>query len=202
MATVNDDAVELEQLLELDDGVERWLIAGELRERRPDNTEEDSMTRRNPDHVITENAIGECIKRWLRTQPRPRGRSGSGEVSCILSESPATRVGIDVAYFSPGVWAAQPPPPNPRRPRTTIYGVPTLAVEILSPSDKVGDVDEKVLTYLDAGVPHVWVVSPTFQTVTVYRPGRPPELCSITGVLTAEPEMPGLSVPLTEIFED
>jgi Uma2 family endonuclease len=48
---------------------------------------------------------------------------------------------------------------------------PTLAVEVVSPSDRAEAVDEKVLAYLAAGAEGVWVVRPGTKTVTVHRPG-------------------------------
>lgn len=48
-------------------------------------------------------------------------------------------------------------------------GAPDLAVEVLSPSDIVSDVEQKVGEWLDGGSRLVWVVSPKMRTVTVYR---------------------------------
>ncbi len=56
--------------------------------------------------------------------------------------------------------------------------------------------------YLAAGVAHVWVMSPRFQTVTVFRPDTPPVLRNVTDDLTAEPELPGFRVPVARVFED
>lgn len=47
-------------------------------------------------------------------------------------------------------------------------GGPTLAVEVVSPSDSPGRILEKVRDYLDAGAQRVWVVRPATQSVTVY----------------------------------
>jgi hypothetical protein len=88
-----------------DDGVERWLIRGELRE----NLESD-MNRRNPDHSRTMFNISGVIAAWLRTHSKPRGQAYSGDVSFKLRRDSATLVGIDVAYVSPELRAATPPP--------------------------------------------------------------------------------------------
>ena len=45
---------------------------------------------------------------------------------------------------------------------------PDLAIEVVSPTDPVYDVLEKVLEYLDAGTKMVWVIEPVLKTVTVY----------------------------------
>jgi hypothetical protein len=83
----------VEQFLALpDDGVERDLIRGELREK--------PTTRRNRLHARTEARIGYFLLAWLEQQPSPRGDVLSGEVGCILRHEPATTVGIDVVYVS------------------------------------------------------------------------------------------------------
>ena len=68
-----------------DDGVERWLIRGELRE----NAESD-MNRRNPDHSGTMFNVCRLIGAWLAKQPAPRGRAYSGDVSFKLRRDSAT----------------------------------------------------------------------------------------------------------------
>src|SRR6266849_8839900 len=115
------------------DGVERWLIRGQLREKL--------MTYRNRWHSRIEAQIVYILKRWLELQALPRGEVYSGEVGCRLSRNPDTIVGIDVAYVSAELAALEP------KDTTIIDGVPTLAVEILSPSDKEEEVNEKVDQY-------------------------------------------------------
>ncbi|MCE9544085.1 MAG: Uma2 family endonuclease, partial [Planctomycetia bacterium] len=48
-------------------------------------------------------------------------------------------------------------------------GPPDLAVEVLSPNDKTGEVDEKIQAWLAAGAKMVWIVDGRLRTVTVYR---------------------------------
>jgi len=74
-------------------------------------------------------------------------------------------------------------------------------VEILSPSDTVDEINEKIDDYISAGVPLVWVIDPHDQTVTVYRPGAVPELVTIRQELTADPQLPDFRVPAAELFE-
>ncbi|HLL89307.1 MAG TPA: Uma2 family endonuclease [Tepidisphaeraceae bacterium] len=177
-----------EELLALpDDGtVERDLIAGQLRER--------PMTRRNPFHAGTEADVAHVLISWLKTQPEPRGKVYSGEVGVRIRANPDTTVGIDVAYFSHEVVAAN------ATSKRILDGAPVLAVEILSPSDQQDDVLEKVGEYLAAGVKLVWVVEPVYRTVTVYRPDREPELFNVTAELAGDAHLPGFRVPVAELF--
>ncbi len=76
----------------LDDGVERELIRGGLRER--------PMTRRNRLHAATEARIARILGNWLEHNSQVAGDVLSGEAGAILAQQPDTTVGIDVAVFS------------------------------------------------------------------------------------------------------
>jgi Uma2 family endonuclease len=179
-------AMTAEELLALpEDGVDRELIRGELRER--------PMTRRNPDHSEIEATVAHFLIRWLDVQPSPRGKVHSGEAAFRLRRNPDTLVGIDVAYASAELVAQ-------REKRSSFYeGPPVLAVEILSPSDKHEDIVAKVSEYLAVGTV-VWVVDPEFRTISVHRPGNLPETPSAAQDLCGEPELPGFRVPVAKIF--
>ena len=78
---------------------------------------------------------------------------------------------------------------------------PDLAIEVVSPSDKVYDVLEKVLEYLDAGTQMVWVIEPIFKTVTVYRSPCDIKILTSNDVLTGEEVVEGFQCAVAEIFE-
>ena len=179
-----------EQLLALgeEDGFERHLIRGQLWEK--------PKTRRNPRHSRCEARIAFLLIKWLHGQPKPRGEVLSGEAGFRLRSGPDTTVGIDVAYISAELARKTP------RSVSLVDGVPILAVEILSPSDQHEEITAKIEEYLACGVSLVWKVDPDFRTVTIYRPGKEPELVNMKQELSAEPELPGFRVPVAEIFED
>jgi Uma2 family endonuclease len=169
-----------------DDGMERWILRGELWER--------PMTKRNRFHSGATARIAQLLGNWLDGQPAPRGQILDGEAGCIISRDPETTVGINVVYVSAEVMAKQSDE------TTLIDGVPTLAVEVLSPNDTTEEITSKVKGYLDAGVPLVWVVHPQFRTVTVHRLGEEPELFNVKQELSAEPHLPGLKLRVESIF--
>jgi Uma2 family endonuclease len=183
-----------EELLALpDDGVERWLIRGRLIEKHP-YQEYPDMTKRNRFHSMSEGRIVRVLGAWLLTQPEPRGEVVCGEVGFILQREPDSTVGIDVAVISAEMADATPE-------GTTMFdGAPLLAVEILSPYDTQDEVLDKVDDYLAFGTPLVWVVEPRRRTVTVFRPDAEPVLFNRTQTLTAEPHLPGFSVPVADLF--
>jgi Uma2 family endonuclease len=175
-----------EQILSLpDDGIDRELIRGELREK--------PMTRRNRWHSSIEARIVQMLWNWLDSQPDLEGRIVSGEAGFRLQREPETGVGIDVAYVSAEVAA--------RAPEASYFdGPPVLAVEILSPSDKQEEIDEKIELYLESGVKVVWIVNPRLKTLTVYRPGAPPAIYAYGQELDGGAELLGFHVELADLF--
>lgn len=177
-----------------DDGVERWIIRGQLREK-PSEFPEAKMTVRNRHHCELTINVGTVIKTWLKTLPKPRGAVYGGELGVLLPGKTST-VGIDVAYAGADVVASQDDDKT-----TLLAGVPTLTVEILSPNDVHEQIHEKTREYLRAGVPVVWVVDPDDQTVRVYSSGKPAESFNITHRLPEHPAMPGFAPTVAELFE-
>jgi Uma2 family endonuclease len=187
MATASSLMTTEELLAIPEDGTDRWLIAGELRER--------PMTRRNRFHSRVMPRVGKILLDWLDEQPEPRGQVLAGEAGVILAHDPDTTVGIDVTYIGAEVMVRQ------TEDSTLIDGVPTLVVEILSPRDTIGDVDEKIKAYLAARVAIIWVIDPYRRTVTVHQPDSEPELFNIRDELSAEPHLPGFRIPVARFFE-
>jgi Uma2 family endonuclease len=171
-----------------DDGVERWIIDGELFEG------DHELTRRNRRHSHLMARISKLIDNWIDSQPEPHGEVGCGEERLQLSDDPATAVGVDVAYISPEVAAANPDDAR------LIVGAPVLVVEILSPSDTQEGISRKITSYLQHGVQSVWEVDPDFETVTVYSPTAAPALYNKTHTIPAISGMPGFEPAVASIF--
>jgi Uma2 family endonuclease len=77
---------------------------------------------------------------------------------------------------------------------------PDLAVEVLSPSDRMADALSKVAMYLQAGVRLVWLVDPSEWTVTVFRPDAALTRLEAADTLDGGDVLPGFSLPVAEIF--
>jgi Uma2 family endonuclease len=177
-----------EELLALpDDGTERWLIRGELREKRPTVPGERPMTVRNRFHSRVLIRVGQLLANWLDQQPEPHGQVLGGEAGVRLRRTPDSTVGVDIAYVSTDD-------------TTLIDGAPVLAVEILSPTDTQEEIHEKIDEYLAAGVPLVWVVNPADRTVRVYRPDVRPQLFNDEQELAGDPHLPGFRAPVARLF--
>jgi len=77
---------------------------------------------------------------------------------------------------------------------------PDLAVEVLSPSDRMADALAKIAMYLDAGVRLVWLVDPASQTVTIFRPDTIPTKLGVDENLDGGEVLPDFAVAVAEIF--
>jgi Uma2 family endonuclease len=187
VATVASEFMTTEEMLDLpQDGMQRWLIEGKLRER--------PMTVRNRHHSETQVNVSYFLKHWVLQQPEPRGKVYAGEAGVILARNPDVTVGVDVLYITNVISAQQSD-------RTSlIEGIPTLVVEISSPSDVEEAVNEKIDQYLRHGVSLVWIVDPYFETVVVHERGQPPRMVNVNDALSADPYLPGFSVRVVDIF--
>jgi Uma2 family endonuclease len=187
-----------EELLALpDDGVERWLIRGQLREKpatSPAQSRGKPMTIRNRTHSRIMIRVGHVLESWSERQPEPRGSVLCGEVGVRLRRTPDSTVGVDVIYISPQTAAQQ------SAETTLIDGAPVLAVEILSANDTHEEINEKIDDYLQSGVLLVWIIDSWRQTVQVFRPNEEPQMVNIRQELSGEPHLPGFRVPVAQLF--
>jgi Uma2 family endonuclease len=186
-AAIDAPLMTTEELLALpNDGADRWLIQGQLREK--------PMTVRNRTHSRIMARIVYLLEKWLESQREPRGQILCGEAGCRLRRNPDSTVGIDVVYIAANLAQQE------STKTTLIDGVPVLAIEILSPSDTVEEINEKIEDYLAAGVALVWIIDPYQQTVTIRRPNTAPELVNIRQELSGESHLPGFHATVKEIF--
>ena len=86
-----------------------------------------------------------------------------------------------------------------------VQGVPELVIEVGSPSTRKRDETIKRRLYEKSGVSEYWVVDPELDVVRVYRAvgegfGKPVEWSLEAGDVLTTPLLPGLELPLSEIF--
>jgi Uma2 family endonuclease len=168
-----------------DPHLDRMLIRGRLWEK--------PMTKRTRKHGRLESLIAHVLLEWVEQQPEPRPEVYSGEIGCDFPEL-ESGVGIDVAVVGAELEASLSEDDK------YIVGAPLLVVEILSPSDRVEEINLKLNDYLDAGVPLIWIVDPFAQTVVVHRAGDKPALLTVSDELRGDPHLKGLSLPVSRLF--
>jgi Uma2 family endonuclease len=81
-------------------------------------------------------------------------------------------------------------------------GIPTLAIEVVSPNDHAGDLQAKLQTYLEKGTEQVWITFPITREVYQYRRNRSPYVTIYQGsqALNVEDLFPGLTLRTEMIF--
>ena len=118
-----------------------------------------------------------------------------GEVGIYTSRDPDTVRGADALFISHeryGRW----------RRGAFLDVAPELVVEILSRSDRPGEVTTKIQEYLAVGVDRVWIVDRRRRQVRIHRSPEQVETLEIGDTLRDEEILPGFALPLSELFRD
>ncbi len=77
---------------------------------------------------------------------------------------------------------------------------PNLAIEVLSPSNTVSEIDEKIELFLAAGTQAVWIVNPRRRTVTIHPQHNAPRILTEDDTLFDEDILPGFRYELAKLF--
>jgi Uma2 family endonuclease len=126
-------------------------------------------------------------------KPQSLGVILGAETGFRVSSNPDTVLAPDVAFI-------QADRIGGRMPTGYFPGAPDLAVEVLSPNDRAGEVLAKVQNWLGAGCTSVWLVDPKTQTVTVYGVNRWAVIFTSAEMLHGGDLLPGFSTPVAGIF--
>jgi Uma2 family endonuclease len=110
-----------------------------------------------------------------------------------LERDPDTVRGPDIVFFEDSrkyddlnpKWVEEPP---------------VLAIEVLSPNDRIGKVTRKITQMLRSGIRLVWLIDPAARDVTVYRPGKDPYVVEDGQELSGEDILPDLRVRVADFF--
>jgi Uma2 family endonuclease len=165
-----------------DDGFRYELVKGELIRMSPaaDKHGEVTMDLAGPLHgYVKSNNLGKVY---------------AAETGFKIESDPDTVRAPDIAFVS-----------NDRlkhtgTPRSYRECAPDLAVEVLSPSDTVCEVEAKVAQWLEAGARLVWVLSPKMRTVTVYGSLADISMLTENDTLDGGDVVPGFQIAVAEIF--
>jgi Uma2 family endonuclease len=78
---------------------------------------------------------------------------------------------------------------------------PDLAIEVLSPSERASDIEEKLHDYLNAGTALVWIADPVRCTIMIVSVDAPVRWLSDGDTLDGEAVIPRFSCPVADVFE-
>lgn len=116
----------------------------------------------------------------------------AAETGFALAKGPDTVRAPDIAFVS-----------GPRLPDPAATGfpdlAPDLAVEVLSPGDRPGEVLTKVADWLSGGSRLVWVIDPARRVARVYRQDGSERIVTADEALDGEDVVPGFSCLVAEI---
>jgi Uma2 family endonuclease len=102
----------------------------------------------------------------------------------------------DVAWIRKERWQALTPQQREKFPPIA----PDFVLELMSPTDELSIVREKMLEYRDNGVRLGWLIDPKKRRVEVYRPGREVDVLDAPALLSGEEVLPGFNLALEGIW--
>ena len=121
------------------------------------------------------------------------GRVYGAETGFKIGTDPDTVRAPDAAF----VTRARVIEPEPAK---FFPGAPDLAVEVLSPDDRPGEVLEKVGAWLSAGAQLVWVIDPELRTAAAYGADGSVSLLDPGDSLSGAEVLPGFTCLLSELW--
>jgi Uma2 family endonuclease len=182
MSQPTSQLLTVDDLLRLQAPGRHELIKGELRTMPPAGFDHGAV------------GMNLAIPLGAHVQMHGLGVVVAAETGFILSRDPDTVRAPDVGFV------AQDRIPSTGRPRGFWPGAPDLAVEVVSPSDTLEEVEAKVDDWLTAGTRLVWVANPRRRTVTVYRSLTDVAILTINDVLDGQDVVPGFRINVATIF--
>jgi Uma2 family endonuclease len=166
-----------------DDGFRYEIVRGELR--------------RMPGAGGRHGAIGMRLGSWLfiHAETHRLGTVYNADTGFLLFRDPDIMYMPDVAF----VRAERLPPLDEQL--GILQLPPDLVVEVVSPTDRLSDVLDKVSVYLAAGVPLIWVVDPQRRLITVHRPGYQAGTLGLEDHLDGEDIISGFRILIVDVFK-
>jgi Uma2 family endonuclease len=166
-----------------DDGQRHELIRGELITMPPPHT----------NHGFYSLNIAAPLRAAVRASQS--GRAYGPEGGYLLDSDPDTVRSPDASFV------ALARSPHLLKDGEYLRGSPEFLAEVLSPTDRLYDVEEKVEEWFAGGARLIWVVNPRRKVVIVHRPNAEPVTFRIDDTLDATDVVPGFTLPVAAIFE-
>ena len=160
------------------------LVHGEVVEKMPPGYS----------HGIIATRIASRLDQWAE---RNGGHVGN-ESGFILFPNGQSLRGPDVFYVRADHIPSGDAPGE--MPHAFVQLAPDLAVEVLSPSESAQEIQAKVMDFLEAGTPLVWVVYPKLKQVHAHSADYPVQIFKLGDTLENETVLPGFRCMVSELF--
>lgn len=142
--------VTIEDVVKLGDESRCELIRGELIELSPAGASHGRIITeiaRQLGNYLSDKSIGECY---------------TADTGFVLERDPDTLLGPDIAFVESG----RIPDPEP----TSFFEIPPdLAIEVISPSQSITEMNDKTWLWLSGGTAAVWLIDPKRESFTDCR---------------------------------
>lgn len=172
--------VTADELLHMpDDGYRYELVRGELRKSMP------------PGHRHSQSILRICLSMGSHVIAKDLGMVYPEGGFLIGPDHVCVP---DVAFVNHDRWGAADE-------HGYFPGPPDLAIEILSPSNRPGEVAEKIYDYLEAGTKVVIIANPQRRSVAIHRPDENVTTLTEADTLEVPEVIPGWSMPVSRIFD-
>ena len=154
------------------------------------------------DGAVVQKPPLQARERWLRSDLATLlyGWARASRQGAVASEMRCTFGGRsyvpDVVYFSPERLAAGQPAADQLG-----RGAPDFAIEVCPDAVDPAWVGEKLAHYVANGVRLAWLVDPTQETVTVYRPASAPTPLGRGALLEDEDVLPRFYLHVDDLFD-
>ena len=118
-----------------------------------------------------------------------------GEIGFILRRNPDLVRALDVGFVR------KERVPATGIPRAFWEGAPDLAIEVISPGDRPGEVQTKIREWIEGGARQVWALYPANRTVQVARSLQDRVTLTANDTLEGGDAVPGFSCQVSELFD-
>lgn len=159
------------------------VIAGEYRELPPMGARQSMIA----------NLLAQFLADWAR----PR-RAGHVAVEVLFQLDPAGPLQRrpDVAFVNAERWSFERSIPD----ENAWAVAPNLAVEVVSPTNTVDEIMDKIEDYFDHGVERVWIVLPKQRAIQVYSSTTSIRAFALADIVRDEDAFPGFELPVASLF--
>ena len=117
----------------------------------------------------------------------------TNDAGYITERTPDSVRGPDVAFWNDAVVVAGGDAEYTETP-------PVVAVEILSPDDRINRVNRKIAEYINSGVQEVWIVDSAARDLAIHRADTAPRFLAEQDELDGGATLPGFHCSVADLF--
>jgi Uma2 family endonuclease len=143
------------------------------------------------EHSRIQSLVAHHLWQFIRSLPERPGEVLT-EIDCLIERDPPTIRRPDVAFVTRERLVTD----DDRR----LPCAPDLVVEVVSPSDRSGEVADKVQAWLRADAREAWVIEPRMSLVVVHRPGRAPLPLGLDDRIDGGDVLPGFELAVATLL--